>query len=109
MVAFIVMLAVMVHAVKGLTSAASDTTLGVFFAVVVAFGVVILSKGGSFNKFTSYLIGDILVVTPRQIAFFACFAAAVCAYWITCGNNLMLISMNPVLASSRGSVSPLLN
>lgn len=102
MLVFIVGLAVMVYAVKGLTSAASDTTLGVFFAVVVAFGIVILSKGGGFSKFTSYLIGDILVVTPQQIAHFGMIAAFVVVYWIFCGNKLMIISVNPVLARSRG-------
>lgn len=102
MLVFIVVLAVAVNAFKGITKGSSDTVLGVFFAVVVALGIVILSKGGGFSKFTSYLIGDILAVSPPQIIRFAALSMAVTAYWAVFGNNLVVISVNQVLARSRG-------
>ena len=55
MVALGVLLAIAVVIFKGTTQAASDTVLGVFFAMVVALGIVILSRGGGFTKYTSYL------------------------------------------------------
>lgn len=102
MLVFVVALALGVNLFKGLTQASSDTILGVFFAMVVALGVVILSKGGGFNKFTAYLIGDILVVTPAQIAALAGLCALVILYWMKYGNDLLLLSVHPVLARSRG-------
>lgn len=102
MVIFAVVLAIAVTLFRGATHASSDTVLGVFFAVVVAIGVVILSRGGSFNKFTGYLIGDILAVTPRHVLWLAVMFIAVLIYWVAFGNNLVLISINPMLARSRG-------
>ena len=102
MVSFAVLLAIAVTMFKGATHAASDTVLGVFFAVAVALGVVLLSRGGSFSRFTMYLIGDILAVTPGQILILAAMFLVVVIYWIILGNDLLLISVNPMLARSRG-------
>lgn len=99
---FIVLLAVVVNIFKGITHASADTTLGVFFAVTVALGVMILSKGGGFNKFTGYLIGDILTISPQQLWLLAGFFALVAMYWLLFGNQVFLISINPTLARSRG-------
>ncbi len=102
MLIFIVVLAVCIYVFKGLTQASSDTTLGVFFAVTVAFGVMMLSKGGGFNKYTAYLIGDILTVSLRQLAIMAVVSAGILTYWFIFGNKVILTSVNPVLARSRG-------
>jgi zinc transport system permease protein len=102
MVTFAVLLAAAVTLFKASTSASSDTVLGVFFAMVIALGIVILSQGGGFAKYTSYLIGDILVITPAQLAIFAVIAFIVLLYWVKFGNNLALVSVNSSLAGSRG-------
>jgi zinc transport system permease protein len=102
MLAFMVVLSVLINLFKGLTQASSDTVLGVFFAVTVALGVVILSKGAGFNKFTVYLIGDILAVSREQIYWLMGITVGVLWYWMFFGNNLMLISVNPALARARG-------
>ena len=78
-----------------------DTVLGVLFAFIVALGIVILSRQGGFVKYTSYLIGDILVVTPKQIAWFFLIAVVVLVYWYLAGNAMILTSVNPSLARSR--------
>ena len=67
MVLFAVLLAVAVTFFKSATKAASDTVIGVFFAMMVALGIVILSRSGGFARYTTYLIGDILSVTPGKI------------------------------------------
>jgi len=102
MLIFMVMLAVAINLFKGLTQASTDTVLGVFFAITVALGVVILSKGGGFSKFTGYLIGDILAISRQQVYGLILTSLGLLWYWLVCGNNLILISVNPVLARSRG-------
>jgi zinc transport system permease protein len=68
----------------------------------IALGIVILSRQGGFAKYTSYLIGDILVVTPQQITWFFLIAVVVLIYWYIAGNAMVLTSVNPSLARSRG-------
>ncbi|MGE5308675.1 MAG: metal ABC transporter permease [Deltaproteobacteria bacterium] len=99
---FAVLLAVAVNVLKLTTNAASDTVLGVLMAVVVAVGVVILSAGRGFGQYTSYLIGDILAVTPGQIARLALGAVLVLAFWAAAGNALVLTAMDRSLGKSRG-------
>lgn len=101
MIGLAVILAVTVNVLKGVTKTPTDTVLGVLFAVIVALGVVILSRQGGFVKYTTYLIGDILAVTPQQIAWFLIIAAGVLVYWCTAGNAMMLTTINPSLARSR--------
>jgi zinc transport system permease protein len=102
MLIFAVILAVGINLIMRATSAAPDVVIGVFFAITVALGVVLLSRGGQFNKFTTYLIGDILAVNPEQILLLVIMLGVVLAYWMVAGNALVLVSISPVLASSRG-------
>ena len=101
MIAVAVVLAVGINLLKNSTRASMDTILGVFFAFIVALGIVILSRQGGFVKYTSYLIGDILSVTPQQIAWFFLIAAVVLIYWYLAGNAMIFTSVNPSLARSR--------
>ena len=102
LIIFTVMLALAINYFKGVTGASPDTTLGVFFAMVVALGVVILSKNGGFNKYTTYLIGDILTISGGQVKLLAAAFLLTTGYWFLFGNNLLLLSVNPSLARSRG-------
>jgi len=102
---FAVILAIGVNVFRRATHAANDTVLGVFLATVVALGIVILSRGGGFAKFSSYLIGDILAVTPQQLAILGILLAVVLAYWVVAANGLVLVSISPSLARSRGMSS----
>jgi zinc transport system permease protein len=101
MIALAATLAVLINVFKGLTRASMDTILGVFMAFMVALGIVILSRQGGFVKYTTYLIGDILAVTPRQIGWMAFLFVAVFIYWYVAGNALILTSVNDSLARSR--------
>lgn len=102
MVVFIVLLAVLLQICRRWTGAATDTVLGVFFAFVVALGIVLLSRGGNFTKYTAYLIGDILTVTPREIATLGVLALSVGIFWLAAGNALVLTGIDGALARSRG-------
>jgi zinc transport system permease protein len=103
MIAIAVVLAVLVNILKGLTRASMDTVLGVFLAFMVALGITLLSRHGGFVKFTTYLIGDILAVTPRQIVWLAVLFIIVFVYWWFAGNMLILTSVSRSLARSRGT------
>lgn len=102
MVAFAVILAVGVSFFRQRTQAAMDTVLGVFFAFVVALGIMLLSRQGGFVKYTVYLIGDILAVTPAQLGILCGLCVLVWLYWYLAGNALVMDSINPSLARSRG-------
>jgi len=102
MLALAVILAILINVLKAKTKTSADTVLGVIFAIIVATGVVVLSLGAGFNKYTTYLIGDILSVTPYQLLEFGIIELLVLLYWFFWGNKLLLLSFSPVVARSRG-------
>ena len=82
---------------------ASDTIIGVFSSTAVALGIFISTMGGgSFTKLNSYLIGDILSVTPAKIGILLLILLAVIFLWIISVNKLLLTAVHPALADSRG-------
>ena len=102
-VIFAALLALLFTVVRRRTSLASDTVIGVFSSTAVALGIFIATfGGGSFTKFNSYLIGDILSVTPGKIAVLAVILLGVLALWGMFYNKLMLSAVHPDLANSRG-------
>lgn len=102
MVAFGVLLALIITKVRSAGTASADTVISVFSSAAIALGLVILSAGGGFSKYSSYLIGDILSVTPSEIALLAVTLVIVTAIWYFLYNKLMLVSINRELAASRG-------
>lgn len=81
----------------------SDILIGVFSSTAVALGIFIATLGGgSFTKFNTYLIGDILSVTPGMIGLLALLLLCVVALWLVAYNRLLLASTHPALAGSRG-------
>ncbi|HTY14000.1 MAG TPA: metal ABC transporter permease, partial [Candidatus Omnitrophota bacterium] len=93
--------AVGINYFKAKTKASADTVLGVFFAFVVALGIVILSRNGGFAKYTSYLIGDVLTVGRADLSILAVLLALTVAYWLAAANPLYLMSINRSLAGAR--------
>ena len=89
--------------VRHRSNMASDTVIGVFSSTAVALGIFIATlDGGSFTKFNSLLIGDILSVEPGKIALLAVILLVVVVLWVCAFNQLMLASIHPALADSRG-------
>ena len=89
--------------VRHRSNMASDTVIGVFSSTAVALGIFIATlDGGSFTKFNSLLIGDILSVEPGKIALLASILLVVVVRWVCAFNQLMLASIHPALADSRG-------
>ena len=102
MIAFGIFLGLVISSVKNLKTASTDTIISVFSSVSIAIGIVVLSKNGGFSKYSSYLIGDILIVTEKEILAMLFLLIAAVIIWIKIYNRLLLISINRSLASSRG-------
>ena len=102
-VLFSVVFALLFSYVRSRSNHTADTLIGVFSSTAVALGIFIATLGGgSFTKYNTYLIGDVLSVTPAEIGMLAIVLAAVLVFWVLYSNRLTLISVYPQLASSRG-------
>ena len=102
-VLFSVAFALLFSFVRSRSNQAADTLIGVFSSTAVALGIFAATiNGGSFTKYNTYLIGDILSVTPQEIAMLAVVLAAVVLFWWLCANRLTLTAIHPQLAASRG-------
>ncbi len=105
MIIFAVILSVAINIILEKTQASSDTVIGVFSASTVALGVALLSRGGSFNKYSVFLIGDVLSVTRTEIFYLVILLMVVILFWVFFGSYLALISVEPSLAYDR-MISP---
>jgi len=99
---FSVIFAVTITVIKNRSNASTDTVIGVFSSTAVAIGLVLLSFGGSFNKYSSYLIGDLLSIAPFEILMLFIAFVMVIILWFLIFNKVLLISINQSLAASRG-------
>ena len=108
-VLFSVVFALLFSFVRSRSMQAADTIIGVFSSAAVALGIFLTTlNGGSFTKYNTYLIGDILSVTPGQITALALVLIAVVIFWTLFSNRLTLATVYPQLASSRGIPTALL-
>ena len=101
MIGLALVLAVLVSLLQKWSRSSVDMSLGVLFSLMTSLGVVLLSKGGGFSKFTTYLIGDILTITPDQLALMFGVGVCIVFLWVVLHNAIVLISINPLLARSR--------
>lgn len=101
MLLFAIAFSVLVVVVKNANTASTDTVIGVFSSTAVALGLVILSKKG-FNKYTVYLIGDILGIRPSEIVLLIIVLVGVLLFWVFLFNKLLVVSINQSIAGSRG-------
>ena len=102
MLAFSILLTIAIINVKNAKTASVDTIIGVFSSSAVALGIVILSYNGGFNKYSTYLIGDLLSISNSDIFMLIISFIAVLLIWFTCFNKFLLVSINHTFARSRG-------
>ena len=100
---FAVMFAWLITWMKYHSSVSMDTIIGIFSSTAVALGIVIMSHGGSFGKFTSYLIGDLLSVTESDLVAIGIVLVVTAVMWVFLFHPLLMASVNPLLARSRGA------
>ncbi len=102
-VVFSLVFAFLIALIKYKSKMASDTVIGVFSSTAIALGIFLATLGGkSFAKLNTYLVGDILSITPREIGFLLIVLFLVLVFWLFIFNRLLLVSVNPSLAGSRG-------
>lgn len=102
MAAFAVVLAVAIVRVQRMAAASADTIIGLFMAFAVALGVVILSRGGGFARYTRFLIGDILGISAADLQWLATLTAATVLFLALSYNRILLSGFSRTLAKSRG-------
>ena len=102
MIAVAVLLAFAITLLRHYSAASADTIIGLVMSFAVALGVVLLSRGGGFAKYSRYLIGDILTITPAEIAGAAALLAVIVGIWLFFFNRIALTFLNRSLAKSRG-------
>ena len=109
MIIFAVVFALLLNFIKNKTTYGADTIISVFSSIAIALGLAILAQTGSFNKYSSYLVGDILSITPSEILYLFITFIAVILFWYFMFNKLNVISINKTLAKSRGINSKLID
>lgn len=102
LVAFSVVFALLITYIKNRSSASTDTIIGVFSSTGIALGLMLMSRGGGFNKYSSYLIGDLLSISPEEIGSLFFVFLAVVLVWALVFNALLVLSINASFARSRG-------
>ena len=102
MLVFGIVWAVLISVIKHTGTSSADTVISVFSSTSVALGLLILSRGGGFARYSSLLIGDVLAVTPMDLLYLLLALLGGIALWMVLYNGLLLTSVSQSLAASRG-------
>ncbi len=102
MLVFGIAWALLICRIKQTGAASTDTVISVFSSTSVAAGLLILSRGGGFAKYSTLLVGDVLAVTPADLLWLLLALVAGVILWAVMYNQLLLGSVNASLARTRG-------
>ena len=102
MLLFGILWAVLITFVKHHSKMSADTIISVFSSTSIALGLVVLSRGGAFAKYSSVLVGDVLSITQKDLVYLLLALVITAAAWLLLFNPLMITSVNSPLARSRG-------
>lgn len=100
---FSIFFAIAITLIKNKGNSSTDTIIGVFSSIAIALGLVLMSLGGNMNKFSSYLVGDLLSISPKEILMLVVLFIIILLIWSFIFNKLLLVSINSSLAKSRGT------
>ena len=102
MLIFGILWAVLITFVKHNSKMSAHTIISVYSSTSIALGLVVLSRGGAFAKYSSVLVGDVLSVTQGDLLALLVTLIAAAVIWLMLFNPLMITSVNSPLARSRG-------
>lgn len=102
MLIFGIVWALLICRIKQTGAASTDTVISVFSSTSVAAGLLILSRGGGFAKYSALLVGDVLAVTPDDLKWLLLALVVGIVLWAVMYNQLLLGSVNASLARTRG-------
>jgi len=101
MLIFAVVFALLLNRIKRRKTVSTDTVISVFASLSMAIGLVILSRGGNFAKYSALLVGDILSITTKEIVLLFVIFLLTMGFWFIGFNKLHAISVNESLAKSK--------
>jgi zinc transport system permease protein len=101
MIVFSLILAISITVLRCYTQSSSDSVIGIVMSFTVALGIVILSRGGGFNRYSRFLIGDILSIASEDLAFLSIVCILFLLIWIVFFNRFLIATVNTSLARSR--------
>ena len=102
MIIFAVIFALLLNFIKSKTTYGADTIINVFSSIAIALGLAILAQSGSFNKYSSYLVGDILSISESEILYLFVAFILTFIFWFYLFNKINAVSLNSTLAKSKG-------
>ena len=88
--------------VQRFTRSTMDTVISLSMSFSIALGVALLSRGGNFNKFSNYLVGDLLSITSGEVGRLLWTTLLVGGGLLLTYNRILLVGLNESLARSRG-------
>ncbi len=87
---------------SGRGSLREDTAIGVLFTALFALGIVMMSTADSFRDLSDMLFGDILGITPADLALISALVLLVLAVLFLFHKELTLTSFDPTQARAIG-------
>lgn len=101
MLVFAILFALALNRINRRKTISTDTVISVFASLSMAIGLVILSQGGNFAKYSALLVGDILSITIPEVGLLFAIFIITFVFWIFGFNKLHAISVNEALARSK--------
>lgn len=108
MVIFAVVFALTLNKIKRRKTVSTDTVISVFSSLSLAIGLMILSRGGNFAKYSAMLVGDILSITAKEIGLLFMIFVITIIFWFLGFNKLHAVGVNESLARSKNINSSLM-
>ena len=101
MLIFAVLFALCLNNIKRRKTMSTDTVISVFSSLSMATGLVILSRGGNFSKYSNMLVGDILRINAKEILALLLVFIMTMIFWFLGFNKLLATGINETLARSK--------
>ncbi len=101
MLIFAIIFALLLNQIKRGKTISTDTVISVFASLSMAVGLVILSRGGNFAKYSALLVGDVLSIAPGELVWLVLILIVTLIFWFVGFNRLHSISINESLAKSK--------
>lgn len=101
MIIYAIIFAILLNNIKRRKMLSTDTVISVFSSLSMAVGLMILSKGGNFSKYSGLLVGDILSITAKEIGLLCIIFVITLVYWFVNFNRLHSVGINVSLARSK--------
>lgn len=101
MLVFAIIFALFLNKIKRRRNISTDTVISVFASLSMALGLVILSRGGNFSKYSALLIGDILSISTNEIGSLLIIFIITLLFWFFGFNKLHAAGVNIALAKSK--------